>query len=277
MNSKVWIFVIIVAVIILGIALWPSGNYSVADVPNGNTIVLDNGATVHLIGVGDTPEGKYELQKIKGEDVELVPDRNANFDPREVDGINMYVDAYVLVVDNGYECINASLIRNGFAPLVEDANLTDSLDAFRKYAGLLGYVVRPEPSPEPRPEPNPEPSPEPTPEPEKHEKCGPGKIITITEKTFNETVAEGLVLVDFSATWCGWCKKQHPVLEEIAKENACKLTVAEIDADKSSSLVSKYNIDGFPHMILFKNGNKVEEFGGYRDKEQLMSELHPYM
>lgn len=277
MNRTVLIIIVIAIVIILGIALWPSGYYSVADVPNGNTIVLDNGATVHLIGVGDSPEAKYELQKIKGEDVELVPDRNARFDPREVDGINKLVDAYVLVVDNGYECINASLIRNGFAPLVEDANLTDSLDAFRKYAGLLGYVVRPEPSPEPRPEPNPEPSPEPTPEPEKHEKCGPGKIITITEKTFNETVAEGLVLVDFSATWCGWCKKLHPVLEEIAKENACKLTVAEIDADKSSSLVSKYNIDGFPHMILFKNGNKVEEFGGYRDKEQLMSELHPYM
>ena len=150
MKTRTVVILIIAGIILLGIAVWPSGKYSIKEVLDGNTFVLDNGATVKLIGVTSTMQGKDELLAIMGEDVELVPDKTAQFDPREVDG-NVMVYAYVLIIDNGYECINATLLKNGSADILEEAFLQDSLDAFRHYAdkGRGNREVDPTPTPKP--------------------------------------------------------------------------------------------------------------------------------
>ena len=85
-------------------------------------------------------------------------------------------------------------------------------------------------------------------------------------KEFKELLEkEGLVLVDFYATWCGPCKMMTPVLEELAEELKDDLTIAKIDVDEESDLASEYRISSIPTLVLLKNGKPVDSAIGYRD------------
>ena len=77
-----------------------------------------------------------------------------------------------------------------------------------------------------------------------------------TDASFEEDVlnAEGPVLVDFWAEWCGPCKQIAPSLAEIAQEMDGKLTVAKVNIDENPQTPSKYGVRGIPTLILFKNG-----------------------
>ncbi len=86
---------------------------------------------------------------------------------------------------------------------------------------------------------------------------------------FKELLAkEGLVLVDFFATWCGPCKMLAPVLEEVDK-NIPDLTIAKIDVDEESELASAFRISSIPTLVLFKDGKVVDSAIGYRSAKQL--------
>ena len=84
-------------------------------------------------------------------------------------------------------------------------------------------------------------------------------------KEFKELLEkEGLVLVDFYATWCGPCKMMTPVLEELAEELKDDVTIAKIDVDEESDLASEYRISSIPTLVLLKNGKPVDSAIGYR-------------
>ena len=87
---------------------------------------------------------------------------------------------------------------------------------------------------------------------------------------FDEAVKEGLVLVDFFATWCGPCKMLTPVLEEVANENPA-LSVLKIDVDEVGPLAAKFGIQAIPTLILFKDGQQVATRMGYQNKNQLLA------
>ena len=87
---------------------------------------------------------------------------------------------------------------------------------------------------------------------------------------FDSLVKEGLVLVDFFATWCGPCKMLSPVLEEVANENP-NLTVLKIDVDEVGELAANFGIQAIPTLILFKNGEEVAKRMGYQNKNQLLA------
>lgn len=131
MNSKK-VIIIVVILVLLAILCWPRGQYRIASVENGNTVVLDNGTTVRLIGVYNTAESKEFLDdNFIGVKVALLSDSSAPFNPNHLDGTET-VYAYV-IQKNDVQCINSSIIRSGLSALNEESYLTDSLKSYRKY------------------------------------------------------------------------------------------------------------------------------------------------
>ncbi len=97
----------------------------------------------------------------------------------------------------------------------------------------------------------------------------------ITDESFEQDVlkADGPVLVDFWAEWCGPCKMIGPALEEISDELGEQVTIAKLNIDDSPDAPGKYGVRGIPTMILFHNGAPVETKVGAAPKSQLKSWL----
>ena len=96
-------------------------------------------------------------------------------------------------------------------------------------------------------------------------------IVQISDSSFDSDVlqAEGPVLVDFWAEWCGPCKMIAPVLEELANEYGEKLKICKMDVDANPETAPKYGIRGIPTLILFNNGDVAGTKVGALSKSQL--------
>ena len=91
-----------------------------------------------------------------------------------------------------------------------------------------------------------------------------------SREEFEASVKEGLVLVDFFATWCGPCKMLSPLLEQVADERN-DVTILKIDVDEVSDVAAQFGIQAIPTLILFKNGQQVDKRMGYQNKNQLLA------
>lgn len=96
-------------------------------------------------------------------------------------------------------------------------------------------------------------------------------IINVTDASFEDDVlkAEGAVLVDYWAEWCGPCKMIAPVLEEIAKDYEGRLTICKLNIDENPETPPKFGIRGIPTLMLFKGGNVETTKVGALSKSQL--------
>ena len=102
------------------------------------------------------------------------------------------------------------------------------------------------------------------------------EIKHITCENFEKEVlnSDRIVIVDFWATWCGPCNRLTPVLEKIASENSdIKIAKADIDNENVKELKEKYEIKGYPTMIIFKNGEEVKRILGYREESEILKEI----
>ena len=90
----------------------------------------------------------------------------------------------------------------------------------------------------------------------------------ITEQNFEEEVlmSEKPVLVDFWATWCGPCRRQAPIVEELAEEG---YAVGKVDVDQEMGLAQEYKVMSIPTLIIFKGGKEVKRLVGLTSKEAL--------
>jgi len=94
-------------------------------------------------------------------------------------------------------------------------------------------------------------------------------ISHVTDKDFSEKTAEGLVLADFWAPWCGPCKMIAPVLEELDDEMADKVKIVKLDVDDNQETAGKYGVMSIPTLLLLKDGKVVDQVVGFQPKEAL--------
>lgn len=94
-------------------------------------------------------------------------------------------------------------------------------------------------------------------------------IMHVTDQTFASEIKEGLVLVDFWAPWCGPCKMIAPVLNDIDVEMGDQVKIVKLNVDENADTTRKYGVMGIPALILFKDGEIVDQVVGYQPKEAL--------
>ena len=104
-------------------------------------------------------------------------------------------------------------------------------------------------------------------------------ISNITDASFESDVlqADGAVLVDYWAEWCGPCKMIAPVLEDITQEYAGKVKICKLNIDDNKETPPKYAVRGIPTLMLFKNGNVEATKVGALSKSQLAAFLDSHI
>ena len=97
-------------------------------------------------------------------------------------------------------------------------------------------------------------------------------VETFDEKNFDSEVlsADGPVLVDFTATWCGPCRMLAPIVEKLATEMDGKLKVGKVDIDASPALAAKYGVRSVPTVMVFQGGEKKATHTGLAKREKLL-------
>ena len=99
--------------------------------------------------------------------------------------------------------------------------------------------------------------------------------VHLTEQNFDEALSrqQGVMMVDFSAEWCGPCRAISPVLEAVAKESGGNVTVAKIIVDENPGLAARYGIRSIPTILFMKQGNVADQVIGAVPRAKLKEKL----
>jgi thioredoxin 1 len=99
--------------------------------------------------------------------------------------------------------------------------------------------------------------------------------VHLTEQNFDETLAQqtGVLMVDFWAEWCGPCKAIAPVLEELARDGAGRLTLAKVNVDENHGLAARYGVRSIPTVLFVKDGKVVDQVVGAVPRAKLKEKL----
>ena len=90
-----------------------------------------------------------------------------------------------------------------------------------------------------------------------------------TKTEYEETIKNGLTLVDFNAPWCAPCRTQEPILEKISSDYDDKAAFAAMNVDENQDVASSLGIKGIPTLIIFKNNKEIQRFVGVQSYESL--------
>ena len=103
-------------------------------------------------------------------------------------------------------------------------------------------------------------------------------IVRLTDEDFDRQVKEGgLMLVDFWAEWCQPCRAIAPVLEELAREYAGRVTIAKVNVDENRETPARFGIRSIPTLLIFKGGARVDQVIGAVPKGMLKAKLEQHL
>jgi len=102
-----------------------------------------------------------------------------------------------------------------------------------------------------------------------------GSALAFNDSNFDAEVIQASepVLVDFSATWCGPCKQLSPIIDELAEEYSGKVKIGKVDIDEAQETAGQFGIMSVPTVLLFKDGQKVDQIVGLFPKSQYKTKL----
>ena len=99
------------------------------------------------------------------------------------------------------------------------------------------------------------------------------KVTELSDNQFDMTIADGVTLVDFWAPWCGPCKMQGPILEQVAESIDGRAKIAKLNIDDAGGIAERFGVQSIPTLILFEDGNEVRRFVGVQPKEILIDAI----
>jgi thioredoxin 1 len=105
------------------------------------------------------------------------------------------------------------------------------------------------------------------------EPAGSERVKHLDDDSFAAEIAGGVVLVDFWAPWCGPCRAQGPIVDQVAETVGDRATVAKLNVDKAQDTARKFGIRSIPTLIVFKDGKQVKQFVGMTKAEELVAAI----
>lgn len=98
-------------------------------------------------------------------------------------------------------------------------------------------------------------------------------VMHLTKDNFDSVTSSGLVLVDFWATWCGPCRMQAPVLDDLDAELEGKVKICKVDVDENPAIAQRFGVMSIPTLIAFKDGQQIAKRVGLQTREELVQML----
>lgn len=91
----------------------------------------------------------------------------------------------------------------------------------------------------------------------------------LSDAEFEQEIKSGLTLVDFFTDWCGPCKRLAPILEKVAAEMQDKASIVKVDVAQAPKTAAEFQVNAFPTMVLFKDGQEIGRLMGLRDEKTI--------
>ncbi|MDD2236633.1 MAG: thioredoxin [Kiritimatiellae bacterium] len=96
-------------------------------------------------------------------------------------------------------------------------------------------------------------------------------VVELTDANFSEKTASGVALVDFWAPWCGPCRMQGPIIDELAEQVGDAALIAKLNVDDAPGVAAKFSVRSIPSLFLLKDGAVVEQYVGVQTLDKLLA------